>query len=247
MDNLNILVTLYTDHYQHDDNNTNRDKFNYITWSPFDRIVFTEAKSLKELCRDNYIPIQYPKDEKESDNNQSNSSWTGVKQCMHLIEERFDGEKTYSSKWVLNSDKVKGEEKKIINPQSNDKTIFSVVDTDENGNTVNIEYAFHCIYSMRFSKEIQNLKNGDQIYDKMPIRKEVFKKVRKEIKGKRLDFRCFRSLGSEDMVIIFLANSMKDIVTTVDHINGLKLGLPARFTKTQKDEKADLFSTVCVF
>lgn len=245
MDNLNLLVTLYTDHYQHDDNNTNRNMFNYITWSPYDRIVFTKAKSLKELCGDNDIPAQNSKEEKKVDNDQSSSSWTGVKQCMHLIEERFDGEKPYSSNWILksNEEKEKGKNK----PQSDDDPIFAVATTNESGDSININYAFHCIYSMRFSKEIQNLKNGDQIYDKKSIRKEVYKRVRNETKGKGLDFRCFRSLGSEDMVIIFLAHSMKDIVTTVNHINGLKIDLPAKLTEKQKDHMVNLFSTVCVF
>ena len=53
MDNLNMLITLYLDNYQDNNDSINRELFNDITWSPFDCIHFTNAKSLEELCGDN--------------------------------------------------------------------------------------------------------------------------------------------------------------------------------------------------
>lgn len=246
MDNLNLLVTLYLDNYQNDNNNTNRDIFNNITWSPFDRIVFTNAQSLKELCGDNYSSLQSVKKDYDRNSRTDNSKpkrllWNGVKQCMHLIEERFADENKYSSIWMLQSSNDQDKE------QLNSKSIFTVTDVDENGDNIKIDYAFHCIYSMRFSNNIQNLRNDNQIYDKKLIRKEVFKKILNKVCGKKLDFRCFRSLGSEDMVIIFLSDSMKEIVTIVDYINRLKINLPAKVAGTRNDITEDLFSTICVF
>lgn len=246
MDNLNLLITLYLDHYQDNNDSINRELFNDITWSPFDRIHFSSAMSLEELCGDNYLQSHHSSKEK---NKSDGRSWTGVKQCMHLIEECFsDDDRQHSSIW-----KLKSEEEQDSNQQEgqdcdkfDNEPIFIV--TDENGDrSPEREYAFHCIYSMRFSNRIQRLRNDNQIYDKKLIRKEIFKKVWDEVQGKNMDFRCFRSLGSEDMVIIFLSDSMKEIVTVVDFINRLKIVLPAKTTGLENDTTEELFSTVCVF
>ena len=67
---MNLLVNLYSDRYQ--DNNNNRDYYKDITWSPYDRISFKQVETLKQLCSNN--------DELDKEN------WNGIKQCMHLIE-----------------------------------------------------------------------------------------------------------------------------------------------------------------
>jgi len=245
MDNLNLLITLYSDHYQRDSGDINRDAFNNITWSPFDRIVFTKVHSHKELCSDNYSHTISSDENSDANSNSldgnehNHMSWNGVKQCMHLIEERFDCVEQYSSNWEL--------QEKNDQDQSNKKSIFLVTNNNENRKLVKKDYAFHCIYSMRFSNTIQHIRCGNHIYDKKLIRKEVFKKIWHEVLDKDMDFRCFRSLGSEDMVILFLSNSMKDIVTTVDYINRLKVNLPSKAIGSGNDKIEELFSTVCVF
>lgn len=251
MDNLNMLITLYLDHYQDDKDGINRELFNDITWSPFDRIHFTNAKSLEELCGDNYLHRYHSSKRKTSKekNDSDSKSWTGVKQCMHLIQESFDNDdQQHSSTWKLKSDEEQDSNqlKEQGCNQFNKKPIFIVTDVNGDGKFER-EYAFYCIYSMRFSNDIQKLRNGNQIYDKKLIRKEIFKKVWDEVQGKNMDFRCFRSLGSEDMVIILLSNSMREIVTVVDYINRLKINLPSKTTGSENDTTEELFSTVCVF
>lgn len=246
MDNLNLLVTLYLDHYQDNNDSVNRELFNDITWSPFDRIHFTSAKSLEELCGDNYLNEYHSSKEK---NESGSKSWTGVKQCMHLIGESFDDDnRQHSSTWKLKSDEeyVSNQLEEQDRDKFDKEPIFIVTNVNGDGCSEK-EYAFHCIYSMRFSNTIQKLRNDDQIYDKKLIRKEIFKKVWGVVQEKNMDFRCFRSLGSEDMVIIFLSDSMKEIVTVVDYINRLKIILPAKTTGLKNDTTEELFSTVCVF
>lgn len=257
MDNqLNLRVTFYSDHYQNE-KQPNRNFFKNISWSPFDRTTFEEVTSLQKLCSDNRIidtkkssDERSPKEDnhKESDEKKEETEsavWTGVKQCMHLVEERFDDNQQHYSIWKVTNDY--------------NREIFEITKPCEGQGK---KYAFYCIYSMRFANDIQNLRTKEQIWDKMIIRKSIFYKVNRQTCNKDMEFKCFRSLGSEDMVIIFLANSMKDIISVVDNINKLDILFPpevAKLFESNYEKKAKcnsvnienkpikLFSTICVF
>ena len=86
---MNLLITLYSDHYQ--DGNENRDVFKDITWSPYDRITFKTVESFEHLCSDNYSTNSSGLNGIDSGYENGNpTKWNGIKQCMHLIEEEND-------------------------------------------------------------------------------------------------------------------------------------------------------------
>ncbi len=198
---MNLLVNLYSDRYQ--DNNNNRDYYKDITWSPYDRISFKQVETLKQLCSNN--------DELDKEN------WNGIKQCMHLIE---DAESNCDEKWNINAE--------------DSQYIFT---------TGTNNYNFICIYAIRFSEIVQRLSYKEKIFDKKLIRKEFYQIIKKQCDSKVISFKCFRSLGPEDLVIIFLSKSIKDIVTVVDFINKVTIKLPNNI----KNNNKDLFSTIYTF
>ncbi len=216
---LNLLVTLYTDRYQNDETDLNRTSLRNITWSPYDRITFKSADSLKDLYYDN-----------------DNNAWRGIKQCMRLVEESFD-ENAISNKWTI----VNVPEDKII----------EITDSENKA----ISYSFHLIYAVRFNDEIQRLrqKKSDKIsedFDKKIIREEINSIINKVTRNRDVEYKCFRSLGSEDMVVIFLANSMKTLAEIIPYLNQIQIkeeDISLGKTSTNPDKTIDLFSTVCTF
>lgn len=215
---MNLLITLYSDHYQ--DGNENRDVFKDITWSPYDRITFKTVESFEQFCLDNCFTSSSITSDTDSDDGKGNiAQWKGIKQCMHLIEEESD---CTNVEWKINS--------------SEEQYIF------ETGAT---KYNFLCIYAIRFSEIIQRLIFKKKIFDKKIIRSKVYDLIKKECNDKgAIDFKCFRSLGSEDMVIVFLAEHLKDIISVVDTINKTTIILP---NKISNCTNLKLFSSVCVF
>ena len=74
---------------------------------------------------------------------------------MHLIQESFDNnDRQHSSTWKL-KDSNQLEEQGCN--QFNKKPIFIVTDVNGGGKSER-GYAFYCIYSMRFSNDIQKLR-----------------------------------------------------------------------------------------
>ncbi len=216
---LNLLVTLYTDRYQNNETDNNRIALKNITWSPYDRITFKSVDSLKDLYYDN-----------------DNNAWSGIKQCMRLVEESFD-ENVPSNKWTIGNTP----ESKIIEITNlKNKTI---------------SYSFHLIYAVRFNDEIQRLrqKKSDKIsedFNKKIIREEINSIINKVTRNRDVEYKCFRSLGSEDMVVIFLANSMKTLAEIVHFLNQIQIkeeDISLGKTSTNHDKTIDLFSTVCTF
>lgn len=262
-DTLNLLITFFSDHYQNA-YSSNRNYIKNITWSPFDRIIFRSVKSLKELCSYNRFSNTSSKMSKNEQNEEffgispklenaqeEEIRWTGVMQCMHLVEEQFDDNETQPYlEWHTRSNTENSRKKKIF------EVIKQCDEFDTKG--LKVDFDFYCIYAMRFSNEIQNLRVGEQIWDKKAIRESIFIKVRDRISNKirnsEMDFKCFRSLGSEDMVIIFLANSMNDIVNVGEFISNLEIKFSEQVYKNiykmstpKGNTTIRLFSTVCIF
>ncbi len=222
---LNLLVTLYTDRYQNYETDNNRIALKNITWSPYDRITFKSVNSLKDLYYD------YDKD---------NNAWSGIKQCMRLVEETFD-ERVPSNKWTIGNTLENG-----------------IISTNDSDNKT-VPYSFHLIYAVRFNDEIQRLrqKKSDIVnvevsedFDKRIIRERINSIINQVTNNRYVEYKCFRSLGSEDMVVIFLANSMKTLAEIVSFLNQIQIkeeDISLKITSTNQDKTIDLFSTVCTF
>ena len=222
---LNLLVTLYTDRYQNYETDNNRKALRNITWSPYDRITFKSVNSLKDLYYD------YDKD---------NNAWSGIKQCMRLVEETFD-ERIPSNNWTIGNTLENG-----------------IISTNDSDNKT-VPYSFHLIYSVRFNDEIQRLrqKKSDIVnvevsedFDKRIIRERINSIINQVTNNRDVEYKCFRSLGSEDMVVIFLANSMKTLAEIVPFLNQIQIkeeDISLKKTSTNQDKTIDLFSTVCTF
>lgn len=216
---LNLLINFYSDRYQ--DQNKNRDVYKDITWSPYDRISFKKVDSFEQFCSNNYSDNSLSERKMAVSNNKDRDEiWNGIKQCMHLIE---DVDSDYNKEWNIEPDDA--------------QFVFST--------GVN-KYNFICIYAIRFSEIVQRLIFKERAFDKKLIREKLYKLIKSECdKKEKIDFKCFRSLGPEDVVIIFLADSMKDIISVVDTINKTTIKLPDKI-KVQ-DVKSNLFSTVYAF
>lgn len=214
---MNLLVTFFADMNQYNDGSVNRKEFKHLIWSPYDRVIFKEVNSFNALCEDNYMPESDSETESEDD---GRFAWNGIKQCMHLMEEY-----SYSKDvWTT--------------APSDKQCVFEIK---------NKKYNFYCIYAMRFSETIQKLLCEDSIFDKKPIRKGVYNCIKTECDQKEsIDFKCFRSLGCEDMVVIFLANSLNDIISVVDSINRTTIRFPEEI-KAPDGEFNNVFSSICVF
>lgn len=217
---MNLLITLYSDHYQ--DGNENRDVFKDITWSPYDRITFKTVESFEHLCSDNYSTNSSGLNGIDSGYENGNpTKWNGIKQCMHLIEEENDHS---NYEWKISPNKAE-----------------YIFDTETK------KYNFLCIYAMRFSEIIQRLIDHERMFNKKAIRNKVYELIKHECNNKNtIEFKLFRSLGPEDMVVVFLSEHLKDIISVVDTINKTTIILPQNIEESYcKNSK--LFSTVCVF
>ena len=71
---MNLVISMYSSKYQED--NDNFDYFKCITWSPYERIDVKPVTSFKELCKGG-AP--------QTSDQSKVQTWTGVKQCLHLI------------------------------------------------------------------------------------------------------------------------------------------------------------------
>ena len=214
---MNLVVTFFADENQYGDENINREEFKHLTWSPYDRVIFKEVNSFNALCEDDYMPESGSATGSEDG---GRFAWNGIKQCMHLMEEYSYSKATW------------------ITPPSNEQYVFETKDK---------KYTFYCIYAMRFSEIIQRLLYKETIFDKKPVREGVFNCIKTECDEKEsIDFKCFRSLGCEDMVVIFLADSLSDIISVVDSINSTTIKFPAEI-KVSEGEFNNVFSSICVF
>ena len=214
---MNLVVTFFADENQYGDENINREEFKHLTWSPYDRVIFKEVNSFNALCEDDYMPESGSATGSEDG---GRFAWNGIKQCMHLMEEYSYSKATW------------------ITPPSNEQYVFETKDK---------KYNFYCIYAMRFSEIIQRLLYKETIFDKKPVREGVFNCIKTECDQKEsIDFKCFRSLGCEDMVVIFLADSLSDIISVVDSINSTTIKFPAEI-KVSEGEFNNVFSSICVF
>lgn len=152
----------------------------------------------------------------QNESAESKYVWVGVKQCLHLIG--IDNDKGFSLKDDNNGD-----------------YIFNTPDNKSN-------YDFYCVLTMRFNPIVHKIyKSGYLSEDEgliSGVRNETVKIVKNDLPD---DVACtfFRSLGSEDMVIVFLSNSMKDIMNIVDTTRNIQF--------KYNDKVIDLFSTVYMF
>lgn len=136
--------------------------------------------------------------------------WKGVKQSLHLIG---------------------------LNQKS-----FELTNGNSGENVFNVKnknYNFYCILSMRFDPKIYKIKNKENYFDHIKkIKEEVVEIIDKNIPNDTI-YSPFRSLGAEDMVIIFLSDSIKDIMNIVNISRNIKL--------KYNGEEIDLFSTTYMF
>lgn len=144
-------------------------------------------------------------------------TWTGVKQCLHLIG--IDGKE---NEFSLTNDNI-------------GDCVFNISDNQKN-------YNFYCVLSMRFDPIIHKMhKVGTNSEDEQLINR-IKEKTVKIVNGSLIDSvvcASFRSLGAEDLVMIFLSNSIKDMMNVVDTARNIQF--------KYNSETIDLFSTVYMF
>lgn len=144
-------------------------------------------------------------------------TWTGVKQCLHLIG--IDGKE---NEFSLTNDNI-------------GDCVFNTSDNQKN-------YNFYCVLSMRFDPVIHTMhKVGSNSEDEQLINR-IKEKTVKIVNGSLIDSvvcASFRSLGAEDLVMIFLSNSIKDMMRVVDSARNIQF--------KYNSETIDLFSTVYMF
>lgn len=224
---MNLLVTLYTDHYQSGESKQNN--FMNITWSPYDTITFKTVDTFRELCfgkSNSRNPKQNSEDQcdnelKEAD--KTKATWVGVRQRIHLIGVDHSGE----NEWSLD-----GNDDGIDN--------YFTVKKD------NKRYNFYCIYLARFSEIIHRLVEKDMLFEKDIIRNQLYEQLAGVSKGTDIEYKCFRSLGAEDFAVIFLADSMSSLIHVTEKLNMATIKLPKIEAEIDNLE-IDLFSTVSVF
>ena len=143
--------------------------------------------------------------------------WTGVKQCLHLI-----GINNGEGNFVLTNNNI-------------GNCVFNVLDDQKS-------YDFYCVLSMRFAPIIHKMhKKGSNPEEEQfinRIKKETVKIINNKLPE---DTVCasFRSLGAEDMVIIFLSNSIKSLMSVVDVARNIEF--------KYNNETIDLFFSVYMF
>lgn len=143
--------------------------------------------------------------------------WTGVKQCLHLI-----GLKNENCGFM-------------ITDENNGNCVFNILNND-------VDYDFYCVLSMRFDPIIHQIhKEGSNPEDEQFISNVKENVVNIISNNLSEDTVCapFRSLGAEDMVIIFLSKSIKSIINVVDVTRNIQF--------KYNTETIDLFSTVYMF
>ncbi len=230
---MNLLVTLYTNHYQFDEsaNNNNSEAMN-ITWSPYDTIIFKEVDTFSELCfeksNDKNTTQKKEKLDKLDNNKAQKSDETrsvqiGVRQRIHLIDVCY----TNGSEWSL---------KNSLNDSSES---FFIVNEDK-------KYNFYCIYLARFSEDIHRLSENEMLFDKDKIREQLYEQLADKCKSENVEFKFFRSLGVEDFTAIFLADTMSSLIPIAEELNMTTIELP-KIENENPDTKVELFSTVSVF
>lgn len=226
---MNLLVTLYTDHYRSGESKQN--DFMNITWSPYDTITFKAVDTFRELCSGKTNNSNQQQKTKEQCDNESKESdkaksvWIGVRQCIHLIGIDHSGE----NEWSLDG-----------NDDGNDS--YFTVKKGKNKK----RYNFYCIYLARFSEKIHWLVETDMFFEKDIIRNQLYEQLASASKKTDVDFKCFRSLGAEDFATIFLADSMSSLIHVAEKLSMSTIKLPNIETEIDNSE-IDLFSTVSVF
>lgn len=226
---MNLLVTLYTDHYQSGESQQN--DFMNITWSPYDTITFKTVDTFRELCSGKSIngspeqktEEQFDNESKESD--KTKAVWIGVRQRIHLIGVDHSGE----NEWSLDG---------------NDNGVDSYFTVKKDNNKR--RYNFYCIYLARFSEKIHRFVEKDMFFEKDIIRNQLYEQLAGVSKETDIEFKCFRSLGAEDFAVIFLADSMSSLIHVTEKLNMSTIKLPKIETEIDNSE-IDLFSTVSVF
>lgn len=229
---MNLLVTLYTDHYQSGDQSgeSKQNGFMNITWSPYDTITFKTADTFHDLCfgKSNKENTEHKAEEQCDDElreaDKTKGAWIGVRQCIHLIGVDYSGE----SEWSLVGD-CDGIDSYFTVKKDNNK-----------------RYNFYCIYLARFSETIHRLVEKGMLFEKDMIRNRLYEQLDDVSKGNDIEFKCFRSLGSEDFAVIFLADSMRSIIHITEKLNMSAIKLPKIGSEIDGSE-IDLFSTVSVF
>ncbi len=228
---MNLLVTLYTDHYQSDESEHN--KFMNITWSPYDTITFKAMDTFRELCSGKSNDENLERKAEIFDNNESEESgkmesvWIGVRQRIHLI----DVDHTNENEWSLAS------------IDSSNDSYFTVKIRNNNNNK---RYNFYCIYLARFSEKIHRLAEKEMLFEKDIIRNQLYEQLAGVCNNGHIEFKCFRSLGAEDFAIIFLADSMNHFIPVVEKLNMTTIKLP-KIADSIDGSEIELFSTVSIF
>ncbi len=92
------------------------------------------------------------------------------------------------------------------------------------------DYGLYCIVTARFQARVQDVPF---------VQKCVNEKIEECLRNKNIPWQCFRSLGAEDFVGIFLANSIDELAEAVDIVK--------QITYTNEGNKKELFSSVCSF
>lgn len=206
---MNLVILMYSSKYMEE--NENFDYFKCITWSPYERIDVKPVTSFKELCKGGNL---------QNNDQEKAHIWTGVKQSLHLIG--------------LDS------ERHTFNLTDNNKGnyVFNVIDSKKNEQN----YNFYCVLSMRFTPDIHKMYNEETNIENEQHIKEIKKKAVNIISSNLPEdtvYASFRSLGAEDMVMVFLSNSIKSIMKAVDISRNIQI--------KYNNEIKDLFSTVYMF
>ncbi len=98
-------------------------------------------------------------------------------------------------------------------------------------NESNKSYGIYCIVTARYEDPFEDI-----IY----IEEQVYRKINENLRGKKAEWQAFYSLGVEDFVGIFLADSIEDLASSVDVIKQIT------YTSIENEEK-EVFTSVYSF
>lgn len=91
-------------------------------------------------------------------------------------------------------------------------------------------YGMYCIVTARFKRPIEDIKN---------VKERIHQKITGILQGRKICWQGFHSLGAEDFVGIFLADTIKELAVAVEALRQMSI------TNEWKDE--ELFGSICSF
>lgn len=184
----NWVLSLLIDTSKNEIHENNRNNFNFLSWSQYDRVNIIEVDTFKDLCT------------KSASKKLSGERWTGTERNLHLVpdEEIFGRDFTWNLLKYSDSPLIR-----VDNKSTKDYGLYTVLTLRYDDNLSS--YKNHVSF-----KQLSNLIR-EHIY-------KFLSEFISANYADALTYYPFYSLDSEDLVLIFLSDELESVYQCIEYV-----------------------------